>query len=345
MRHLIKDTGWGSMLAMLSLLLCVLLPGGSASAKGPAYRHYIAGKLNTPTPDKVSGGLLLLGGGDRDHEAMRWFFGKAGNGHIVILRASYAGEIGKEFYREIGGIQSAETFVFYDRSAANDPKILDRLRKADGIFVAGGDQARYVRYWRGTPVADIINAHVAAGKPFAGTSAGLAIQGEKLYGAMDDGSIKSPEALADPFGRANTIEGDFLNFALLKGVITDTHFKERDRLGRLFAFVAKAQAGRPADLPAMIGLGVDESAALAVEPDGTGRVYATAPDGGAWVVWGDALRGLPTTGPLNVAKVKVTGIGTASRVHLPEGRVDNPKFTRTYRASDGQLQELPCTCN
>ncbi len=329
---------------LLMALAGLLMPVQPVAAKSPAYRHYVQGKLDTPTPGPVSGGLLLLGGGDRDHEAMRWFFKKAGNGHIVILRASLAGQIGKEFYREIGGVQSAETFVFFNRSAAYDPKILARLRKADGIFVAGGDQARYVRYWKGTPVAAIINAHVAAGKPFAGTSAGLAIQGEKLYGAMDDGSITSAEALANPFGPANTIEGDFLDFPLLKGIVTDTHFKERDRLGRLFAFVAKAQALRPADAPAMIGLGVDESAALAVEPDGTGRIFATAPDGGAWLVRGEALRHVPRTGPLEVARVKVTGVGTASRVHLPEGRVEEPKFVRYYGVRSGRLAELPCAC-
>ena len=40
----------------------------------------------------------------------------------------------------------------------------------------------------------------------------------------------------------------------------------------------------------MIGLGVDESAAIAVEPDGTGRVYATEKDGFGWVVDGAGLR-------------------------------------------------------
>ena len=168
----------------------------TAQAKEAGYRHYRLGKLTTPTPDPVSGGLLLMGGGDRNHDAMQWFFAKAGHGHIVILRASQEGQIGEEFFRELGGIQSAETFVFTNRAAATDPKILASLKRADGIFIAGGDQARYVRFWKGTPVAALLDAHVAAGKPIAGTSAGLAMLGEKLYGAMDDGSITSPEALA-----------------------------------------------------------------------------------------------------------------------------------------------------
>lgn len=334
-----------SIVRGLWLLIAVaglsLAPAAAKEAREKPYEHYVFGKLNTPTPGPVSGGLLLMGGGDRNIDAMKWFFGKAGNGHIVVISASYGKEIGQEFFHDIGGIQSTEIFVFHARSQATNRKILDRLKKADGIFIAGGDQARYVRYWRGTPVGDILNAHVAAGKPLAGTSAGLAIQGEKLYGAMDDGSIKSPEALADPFGPANTIEGDFLHFALLKGIVTDTHFKERERLGRLFAFVAKAQAGRPADAPAMLGLGVDESAALAVEPDGRARIYATEPDGYAWVVDGTGLRDLSQRGPLDAPRVKVTGVGPGSVLHLPSGRVDAPVFVRNYAVRAGEIAEVP----
>ncbi|RYD45344.1 MAG: peptidase T [Sphingomonadales bacterium] len=334
-----------SIMRGIWLLLAVtglsLMPAAAKQAKDKPTEHYVFGKLNTPTPGPVSGGLLLMGGGDRNIDAMKWFFGKAGNGHIVVISASYGKEIGQEFFHDIGGIQSTEIFVFHGRSQATNKKILDRLKKADGIFIAGGDQARYVRYWRGTPVGDILNAHVAAGKPLAGTSAGLAIQGEKLYGAMDDGSLKSPEALADPFGSANTIEGDFLHFALLKGIVTDTHFKERERLGRLFAFVAKAQVGRPADQPAMLGLGVDESAALAVEPDGRARIYATEPDGYAWVVDGAGLRGLEQRGPLDAPRVKVTGVGPGSVLHLPSGKVDAPVFERNYAVRAGEIVEVP----
>ena len=326
---------------LMTLVTVSLAPAIAQQASVQPYEHYTFGRLNSSTPGKVSGGLLLMGGGDRNVDSMKWFFSKAGKGHIVVISASYGQEIGQEFYHDIGGIQSAEIFVFHDRSQATDRKILDRLKKADGIFIAGGDQARYVRYWRATPVEDILNAHVAAGKPLAGTSAGLAILGEKLYGAMDDGSIKSPEALADPLGPANTIEGDFLEFSLLKGVVTDSHFKERSRLGRLLAFLVKAQTDRAADLPAMIGIGVDESAALAVEPDGSGRIYATEPDGYAWLVDGSSLRGITARGPLDAPRVKVTGIGPGSVVHLPSGRVDAPVFIRNYAARAGVVVEVP----
>lgn len=329
------------ILAIVPAVCAALFPAHAAEPRVPRMEHYVYGKTGAATPGPVSGGLLLMGGGDRNIDAMKWFFGKAGNGHIVVLSASYGKEIGQEFYRDIGGLQSVEIFVFHGRTHAENARMLDRLRRADGIFIAGGDQARYVRYWRGTEVARIIDAHVAAGKPLAGTSAGLAMLGEKLYGAMDDGSLKSPDALRDPFGPANTVEQDFLNLSLLRGIITDSHFKERDRLGRLFAFLAKGQAGRAADQPAMLGLGIDESAALAVEPDGRGKVYATAADGYAWVVDGAGLRNVEPGGPLRAPRIGVVVAGAGSVVHLPSGRVDSPEFTRTYAVGAGEIAEVP----
>ena len=324
-----KRSAWISML--LSVALVVAWPVLAADAG-----HYLLGNLKARTPGAVQPGLLLMGGGDRNFDALRWFMKKAGNGHIVVLRASQGGEIGEEFFNEVGGIQSVETFVFNDREQSNDPKILAALKRADGIFLAGGDQSRYVRFWRGTPVAAALDAHVRAGKPLGGTSAGLAMQGEYLYGAMDGGSQISPRALADPLGADNTIETDFLHIAALKGVITDTHFSERNRLGRLIAFVAKgeAMAGHP-----LIGLGVDEDAAVAVEGDGSARVYATSPMAGATVVKGGFAKQVEDEA-MNLDRVETVGAGPDSVLHLPSGRVDKPVFQRQYAVRDGVLTAM-----
>lgn len=318
---------------MLAATLGLLLAGAAGAAETG---HYVLGDVAAKTPGRVQPGLLLMGGGDRNFDAMRWFMKQAGNGHIVVLRASQAGEIGEEFFNEVGGIKSVETFVFNDREAATDARILAALKRADGIFIAGGDQSRYVRFWRGTPVAEALDAHVRAGKPLGGTSAGLAMQGEYLYGAMDGGSLISPRALADPLGPDNTIETGFLNLALLKGVVTDSHFSERNRLGRLIAFVAKgeAMAGRP-----LIGLGVDEDAAVAVDGNGRARVYATAPMAGATVVRGGFARQAEDEA-MSVDRVETVGAGTGSVLHLPSGRVERPMFERQYSVRDGVLAAL-----
>ncbi|WP_298163890.1 cyanophycinase [Novosphingobium sp.] len=315
------------------------LSAGSVQAK--ALDVYLEGDPSGPAPASVSGGLLLMGGGDHDIDAMRWFIAKAGHGHIVILRASQHGEASTEFYRELGGVLSAETFVTHRRSASYDKHLLEALRKADGVFIAGGDQARYVRRWRGTPIAEALDAHVRAGKPLAGTSAGLAMLGEYLYGCMDGHSLTSPEGLADPYGKGTTIETGFLHLDLLKAVITDSHFTERGRLGRLFAFIAKAQASRPADAPPLIGVGVDEGASLAVEPDGTGHVYPTVAGTGVSIVSGAGIGRVKVPGPLQAARVRVTFAGEQSVVHLPAGYVDKPDRVQDYSAGGGTITQLP----
>ena len=315
---------------LFATVFALLLAGAAVAAE---FGHHVLGDLQARTPGKPQRGLLLMGGGDRNMDALRWFVAKAGNGHIVVLRASQGGEIGEEFFNEVGGIKSVETFVFKDREAASDPKILAALKRADGIFLGGGDQSRYVRWWRGTPVAEALDAHVRAGKPLGGTSAGLAMLGEYLYGAMDGGSQTSPRALADPLGDGNTIETDFLRLSLLKGVVTDSHFSERNRLGRLVAFVAKgeAMARRP-----LLGLGIDEDAAVAVEGDGRARIYATSPMAGATVVKGGFAAQVEDAA-MQLERVETVGAGPSSLLHLPSGRVERPVFERRYAVRDGVL--------
>lgn len=317
----------------LGISLGVML---AVEAQAAGYTHYLLGQTRVKTSGKVEPGLLLMGGGVRDPEALRWFMRKAGGGHVVVLRTSQGGELGEEFFHRIGGVASVETFVFHGPEAAHDPAVLRRLRRADGIFLAGGDQARYVRYWRGSPLLKLLDAHVRAGKPLGGTSAGLAVLGQYLYGAMDGGSQTSPRALADPFGDGNTIETDFLHLDVLRGIVTDTHFSERKRLGRLLAFMAKAErlSGQT-----VLGLGVDEDAALTVEGDGQARLHAARAGAGASVVKGGFPPGLEMR-PLELAGVDVIRMGPDSVLHLPSGEVRQPLSQRRYAVREGILVAL-----
>ena len=98
----------------------------------------------------------------------------AGGGHIVILRAVADDSfdpggrgLRDSFATKWGPVASAETIIFHNRQAAYDPRVLAALHGADGIFLAGGDQGNYVRYWKGTPVQEALNAHVRAIVPSA----------------------------------------------------------------------------------------------------------------------------------------------------------------------------------
>jgi len=340
-----RQTNPGLILA-LSLAFVTLNMGNIAEAKawksGPGYRTFVIGDEAKPTTDPVKGGFLLSGGGDWAYDAFRWFTAHAGHGHIVVLRASGTTESQDEFYNQVKGVTSVRTFLFTDRKASYDPKLLEAVKKADGIFLAGGDQSNYVRMWKGTPLNEALDAHVAAGKPIGGTSAGLAVQGSWLYGAMDGGSITSEEALKDPMGPAVTMESDFLHSELLSNIVTDSHFGIRDRLGRLIAFVVKSESLRDADgqrhAYPLVGLGIDEEAAMTVEADGTAKVYSNL-DGHGWLVQGGEVHDLAPGKPLNIKNVRVTGIGKTSTFNIKTLAVGLPSFTRTYDVADGVLTQ------
>lgn len=326
------------LIALVLALILTTLPARAAQEPERPLERYTFGDVTTPTTGHPAPGLLLMGGGKRDAAALQWFFAKAARGHVVIISASYGKDMGEEFFRTPQGPASVEVLVFHARSQSADPAILATLARADAIFIAGGDQARYVRFWGGTEVARLLDAHVAAGKPLGGTSAGLAVLGEALYGAMDGNSITSAQALAEPFGPGVTIERDFLHLPLLARVITDSHFAQRERQGRLLAFLAKAQGltGKP-----MIGLGIDEDAALMVEPDGTARLASPRPDGAAWIVDGAPLQGLAPAAPLESPPVTMTLAGPGSLLHLPSGKVEKPAAILHFRASAGRLVPAP----
>lgn len=325
-----------SALAFLAGLLCScpLLAREAPVFAAPGVTHYSIGDLDAPRPGKTSPALMLMGGGDWEYGAFRWFFERAGNGHLVVLRASGADENQVEMFNDIGGLASVQTLVFDAREPASDPAVLGIVAKADGIWLAGGDQSRYIRFWKGTPLNEALDNHVRGGKPIGGTSAGLAILGEHSYGALDDGSITSPEALADPLGAAVTIDSGFLHMPRMGGIVTDTHFEERERQGRLLAFLAKVQHGTRND--AIVGLGIDETTTLAVEADGRARIFTL--DGGYAWLFEPTQRAQAAPGePLTFRGVSVTGIGTGSSFDLATRKVTNPAFRAVYDVERGVL--------
>lgn len=307
---------------------------------------YSIGELDAPRPGPTRAALLLLGGGDWPVEAFRWFMDAAGNGHIVILRAAGNEDLQAEIWRDIGGATSLQTIVFRDRRAADSPAVAAILAKADGIFLGGGDQSKYVNFWKGTAVQRAIDAHVRAGKPLGGTSAGLAVLGAYGYGAMDGDSMDSPRALADPLRSGLTLVGDFLHVPGLELVFTDSHFAQRQRQGRLVAFLARLAHDEGAAAAQVIGLGVDEEGAVCLEPNGEGRIYSR--NGGyAWLVEPTQPAAPLQAGvPLRQSGVRMTGAGTASRLWRrvqadgsTRWEVESPAFVREYDAADGVLRE------
>lgn len=330
-------------IALCLALACCAATVAAPKAGGKGYRYFEIGDVQAPRPGATQAGLMLVGGGDWPYDAFRWMIERAGHGRIVILRASGTTEAQDEFFKDIGGITAAQTLVFSARRAASDPKVLEIVGKADGIFLAGGDQANYVNYWKGTPLNRLLDEHVRAGKPIGGTSAGLAVLGAWAYGAMDGGSVLSETALQDPMSPEVTLVGDFLHMPYLDKVITDSHFGRRERLGRLISFVARLskEQGRT-DLA---GIGVDEYTALCIDAAGVGRVF-TGSGGYAWLVRPQRQADLFAAGkPLTFRAVPVVGIGPDSVLRLDGFQVERPAFTRIYDVQAGRLVETSRTAS
>ena len=71
------------------------------------------------------------------------------------------------------------------------------------------------------------------------------------------------------------MENDFLKIPLLQGVLTDTHFAKRNRMGRLLVFLARLHVdGGPARIRA---IAVDEGSAVMIEPDGNAITMGNKP--------------------------------------------------------------------
>ncbi len=337
-----RGNSWLGRILCTALALTAIGAAGAQDARGlspSGYRYYEIGNLDAPRPGRTEPAMLLMGGGDWVPEAFHWWVERAGHGRVVVLRASGDDELQNELYRDIGGVTAVQTLVFDSRKAADDPAVLRVVQGADAIFIAGGDQSRYIRFWKGTALNDALNAHVRAGKPIGGTSAGLAILGAHAYGALDGGSVNSPTALKDPMGSEVTMDSNFLTMPYLSNVVTDTHFAKRDRLGRLIVFVARAaQAAGQQDI---VGIGVDEDTALCVEADGRGQVRSLN-DGYAWLVMPRrAAERLSNGEPLDFSAVPVTGVGAGSRLHLDGFKVDNAAFTAVASVVNGELQLRP----
>lgn len=241
-----------------------------ADKSGDGYEYFVVGNP-ADASRKTSPGALLMGGGTDVAAAFQWLIGKAGGGDIVVLRASGT-DAYNPYINKLGAVDSVETLIVKSRAAAADDFVVNKVRNAEAIFIAGGAQSNYVKFWQGTPLADAVNQAVAKGVPIGGTSAGLAILGEFSFPALG-GSATSAEALANPFVGSVTLARDFLRVPGLQGVITDSHFVERDRMGRLLTFLARlAQDGwvKPqAKSVSLKGIGIDRETALLVEADGT----------------------------------------------------------------------------
>jgi cyanophycinase len=282
-------------------LAVLVLLGGSAPARAP-----------TPSDPRPKGSLVIVGGGERSDVMMRRFVELAGGPErariaVVPMASEEAEESGAETAAELDSL-GAHAFVYLvDRAQADGPEFVRRLDSATGVWFCGGDQARLTGVIAGTASIRAIHARYQAGAVVGGTSAGAAIMSD----SMITGDQTPPGDTTGYYGdeypsvarhRIEVIPG----LGFLHGAIVDQHFIRRERHNRLMSAVLER--------PSLLGVGIDESTAIEVSPDGRWHVL-----GESDVVVYDARRARVTP-----PGAKLLG-ATEIRLHLlPSGSVFDP---------------------
>jgi cyanophycinase-like exopeptidase len=299
----------------LALLAAALLVAPLAGAPRAQYDYYLTGNGgDAVAPTRF--GIGLMGGGTDVDALFTWMGEHAGGGDFVVIRASGADGYNQYVY-ELAHVDSVETLVLKNRAASFDPFVLQTIRNAEALFIAGGDQSDYVNNWKGTPVEAAINDLAARGVPIGGTSAGTAILSEFIYAAQRK-SVTSSEALADPYSPNITLDSDFLSLRYMQGIITDQHLIERDRLGRTLTFMARIVAdGWAAESKA---IAIDRETAVLVEGD-TGRASIVAnashPTPYAYFLRGGTPQVVVAKTPLTYTNIEVQRASPGSTFDVP----------------------------
>ena len=145
------------------------------------------------------------------------------------------------------GVKNVTVLHTRDRAEADTDAFVAPLKTARGVWFGGGRQWRLVDAYMGTRTQREIEAVLARGGVIGGSSAGATIQGSYLVrGAREGNHIMMAKGYEQGFG-------------YLRGVAIDQHLLVRGREDDLVEVIAKK--------PELLGLGLDEPAAVVVQGD------------------------------------------------------------------------------
>jgi len=213
--------------------------------------------MNMSVNVPVRGPLVAIGGAeDKTQETailkrVVAFSGKSAPIVAVITTASaIPDEVFAGYAAAFTSLGAAEVLDvrIRDRGDAAKDTFVDMIRRADVVFISGGDQMRLTNIFGGSPALEALRTRHAEGAVVAGTSAGAACQSATMvYGGPADDSLRK--------GAVKMTAG----FGLVEGVIIDTHFLERGRFSRLMEVGATN--------PECLGVGLGEDAAVLFDGD------------------------------------------------------------------------------
>lgn len=201
--------------------------------------------------ERRAGHLVIVGGNeDRvgDKQVLQRFvqLTRKADPRILVLSSLPADD---PMWRELDqafadlGVSQRRALPLPSRDQANDPRAVDDVDTADGLFIAGADTQRLLGLVGGTALHEALKRALQCdAKCVAGTGAGA--------------SAMSQYVMVD----ANDAHSLGAGLGLVQRALIDQRFSERRRLSPLLALVARN--------PQLIGLGIDEDTALVIEPGG-----------------------------------------------------------------------------
>ena len=163
-------------------------------------------------------------------------------------RIAYWATLGTSYFTRLGA--QAEALPIVDRSSANDPDLVARLRRANFIYFSGGKPNYLYDTLLGSPAWDAVLAVHQNGGVVAGCSAGAMMMGEQIAGLVH----RSP------------------GFNLLPGAVILPHYDEIPEM-----MISAVSLFLPGDLSM---LGIEGSTALICWPD-----HCQAKGQGGVTVW------------------------------------------------------------
>ena len=233
----------------------------------PASMGIVGNTKNITT--SVKGGVALVGGGGVVTSVFKWMINRSGGGDVVVITASGYGDYSTEIYK-VGGVNSVETLNITSHELADNDTVATIIRNAEMLFISGGDQSKYMNYWRGTKTQAAINYLLNVKKvPVGGTSAGCAIL-SGIYYSGETGSAESDKVLKDPYMEDVTLyHNDLLHAPFLDNVLTDQHYLTRNREGRHITFMARSIK----DWGLFVkGIAPNEKTAVCIDENGNAKV-------------------------------------------------------------------------
>jgi cyanophycinase len=167
---------------------------------------------------------------------------------VITTASKIPREIGPEYVKALNylGANNVDVLHIEKREQATEPEVLERLKAADVVMFTGGDQLRLTSILGGTQFDEILlNKYHNEEFIYAGTSAGAAAASNSMIyqGSSSEALLKGEVKITSGLG-------------LIDGVIIDTHFVQRGRIGRLF----QAVVGNPK----VLGIGLGEDTGLLI---------------------------------------------------------------------------------